>query len=422
MAATPDERIRVLRVIARLNVGGPALHTVLLTERLSPERYDSRLVTGSPEAAEGDYLALHGLASDRLVRLPALGRELSGTRDATVLAQLVQLMRRVRPHVVHTHTAKAGTLGRLAAILAGVPVRVHTFHGHVFDGYFSPAKTRAFLAIERTLARRTQRILTVSDHVRDELLRLGIGRPEQVAVVPLGLDLEPFTRAGEHRGALRSELGVADDAPLVGIVARLVPIKAHEIFLAAAARIAERVPGCRYVVVGDGERRTELEALAARSGLGDRVHFLGWRADLARIHADLDVMLLTSRNEGSPVALIEAMAAGLPVVATAVGGVPDLVEEGVHGHLVAMDDAASLADATLALLADPARRRTLAAAGRARVLARHGAERLVADVDRVYREELAGAAVRPLPAARVGGIDAHDATADAAREAPERAC
>lgn len=418
------DRIRVLRIIARLNVGGPALHTVLLNERLPAERYESRLVTGVPDAAEGDYVELHGLAPERIVRVPALGRELSGSRDLKALAELVRLMRRVRPHVVHTHTAKAGTLGRIAAIVARVPVRVHTFHGHVFDGYFSPAKTRAFLAIERALARRTQRILTVSDHVRDELLALGIGRPGNTTVVPLGLDLDPFARADAHRGELRRELGVAADTPLVGIVARLVPIKAHEVFLAAAARIAERVPACRFVVVGDGERRAELEDLAARSGLAERVRFLGWRADLARIHADLDVAVLTSRNEGSPVALIEAMAAGLPVVSTSVGGVPDLVSEGVHGHLVAMDDAAALADATIGLLADPARRRALGSAGRTRVLARHGADRLVNDVDRVYREELAAASVRPLPADLVAeeSTAARDAAAAAARAATERAC
>jgi glycosyltransferase involved in cell wall biosynthesis len=392
-SARPD-RIRVLRVIARLNVGGPALHTVLLTERLPAERYDSSLVTGVADASEGDYLTLHGVASDRLVHIGTLGRELSGTRDLRALVDLVRLMRRERPHVVHTHTAKAGTLGRLAAILARVPVRVHTFHGHVFDGYFSPAKTRLFLAIERALARRTQRILTVSAHVRDELLALGIGRRDQVTVVPLGLDLDPFSRADEQRGALRRELQLDADTPLVGIVARLVPIKAHEVFLDAAARIAARLPECRFVVVGDGERRAELEEIAARHGIAARVHFLGWRADLARLHADLDVVVLTSRNEGSPVALIEAMAAGLPVVATSVGGVPDLVQEGAHGHLVAMDDAAALADATVALLGDPERRRAMGRAGRAHVLARHGADRLVADVDRVYREELAAAASR----------------------------
>ncbi|MBY0276539.1 glycosyltransferase [Candidatus Binatia bacterium] len=414
----------MLRIIARLNVGGPALHTVLLNERLPRERYDGRLVTGVADPSEGDYLALHGrVADERLVRIPSLGRELSATRDLRTLAALLALVRRVRPHVVHTHTAKAGTLGRLAAILAGVPVRVHTFHGHVFDGYFSPAKTRAFLAVERALARRTERILTVSDHVRDELLALGIGRPEQVTVVPLGLDLAPFTRAEEERGALRRELRVGDDTPLVGIVARLVPIKAHEVFLDAAARIAARVPTCRFVVVGDGERREELTAHARELGIGERVHFLGWRADLVRVHADLDVMLLTSRNEGSPVALIEAMAAGLPVVATAVGGVPDLVRDGVHGHLAAMDDAAALAEATIALLADPVRRHALGMAGRARVLARHGAERLVADVDRVYREELAAAArrrPRRAPAYDESLADAHVApsTAGATTERP----
>jgi len=385
-----DDRIRVLRIIARLNVGGPALHTVLLTQRLAPDRYDSRLVTGFTDATEGDYLALRGLAVDRLVRIPTLGRELSGARDLRTLVHLVRIMRELRPQIVHTHTAKAGALGRLAAIIAGVPVRVHTFHGHVFDGYFSPAKTRAFLAIERALARRTQRILTVSGSVREELLALGIGRPEQITVVPLGLELEPFARAHEHRGELRRELGVDRATPLVGIVARLVPIKAHEVFLAAAARVAQSVPACRFVVVGDGERRDELVALAERSGLSARCHFLGWRADLARINADLDVAMITSRNEGSPVALIEAMAAGLPVVATAVGGVPDLVADGTHGHLVPLDDAAGLAAATVALLRDPARRRAFGAAGRDLVLARHGAERLVSEIDDIYRAELGG--------------------------------
>ncbi len=390
-----DDRIRVLRIIARLNVGGPALHTVLLTERLDPARYASRLAVGVPDAAEGDYLALRGLALEQLVRIPSLRRDLDARNDARALASLLRLMRAERPHVVHTHTAKAGTLGRLAAILARVPVRVHTFHGHVFEGgYFSPAKTRAFLAVERVLARRTQRILTVSENVRAELLALGIGRPEQVTVVPLGLDLDPLARAAEHRGALRRELGIDDATPLVGIVARLVPVKAHEVFLAAAARVAAAAPDCRFVVIGDGERRAELQAIAARDGLAERCRFLGWRADLDRVHADLDVCVLTSRNEGSPVALIEAMAAGVAVVSTAVGGVPDLIEDGTHGLLAPVDDAAAIAAATLALLRDPHRRRTLGAAGRERALARHGAARLVADVDRLYGVELEAAARR----------------------------
>lgn len=391
------ERVRVLRVIARLNIGGPALHATLLTERLDPARYDSLLVAGTEEAHEGNYLALQGKAGERLVSVPALGREVRGRQDAAALRALVGLMRHVRPHVVHTHTAKAGTLGRVAARLARVPVVVHTYHGHVFHGYFSPARTRLFLAVERLLARWTDCLVTVSETVRRELLVLGIGRPERLRVVPLGLDLDRFLAADALRGGFRAELG-AGTAPLVGIVARLVPIKAHEVFLAAAAAVARVVPGARFVVVGDGERRPALEALAGELGLAGRVHFAGWRQDLDRIYADLDVVVLTSRNEGSPVSLIEAMAAGRPVVATRVGGVPDLVAEGESGRLVAVGDAAGLARAVAELLVDAGARARLGAAGRRRVSPAFGAARLLADVDRLYGELLG--AVRARGAAR----------------------
>jgi glycosyltransferase involved in cell wall biosynthesis len=395
------ERVRVLRLIARLNVGGPAIHATLLTERLDPARYESLLVTGTEDPREGNYLALHGKVVARLEVLPALGREISGPRDLLALGQLVRLMRRVRPHVVHTHTAKAGTLGRLAALATGVPVVVHTYHGHVFRGYFSPAKTRLFLSIERWLAPRTSRLLTVSETVRAELLALGIGRPERTGVIPLGLDLDRFLGAEALRGQLRAELGLGAATPLVGIVARLGPIKAHEVFLDAAAALARRLPDSCFVVVGDGERREELEARAGRLGLGDRVRFLGWRRDLDRIYADVDVVALTSRNEGSPVSLIEAMAAARPVVATRVGGVPDLVEEGVTGCLVPADAPGALAESLGGLLADPERRRALGEAGKKRVYPAFSAERLVADVDRLYatllQERDAGPGGRPAP-------------------------
>jgi len=382
------ERIRLLRVIARLNVGGPALHATLLTERLDPARYDSFLVAGTEGPAEGNFLTLQGKTLERLVRLPALGREIRGWPDAVALVQLTRLIRRVRPHIVHTHTAKAGALGRLAAWLAGVPVIVHTYHGHVFHGYFSPAKTRLFLAIERWLARRTDRLLAVSETVRSELLSLGIGTPEKLVVVPLGLDLEPFAGAGVLHGQLRGELGLGEDALLVGIVARLVPIKAHEVFLATAAEVGRRLPRSRFLVIGDGARRAELETLAGRLGLGDRVRFLGWRRDLDRIYADLDLVALTSRNEGSPVSLIEAMAAGRPVVATQVGGVPDLIDDGVNGCLVPPDDPEALAEAMVTLLADPDRRQAMGQAGRKRVIPAFSAERLLGDMDRLYAELL----------------------------------
>jgi glycosyltransferase involved in cell wall biosynthesis len=379
-------RIRVVRVIARLNVGGPALHATLLAERLDRTRYDSLLVVGSEGPEEGNYLALHGRAVEPLVTLPTLGREVRGARDLLTLGQLVQLFRRVRPHVVHTHTAKAGALGRIAARLTHVPVVVHTYHGHVFHGYFRPTTTRVFLRIERVLARWTDRLVTVSEAVRQELLGLRVGRPDQFQVIPLGLDLEPFLAGELERGKLRAELGVGPEVPLVGIVARLVPIKAHEVFLEAAAILARTLPAARFVVVGDGERRQELERVVDELALRERVRFLGWRRDLARVYADLDVVALTSRNEGLPVSLIEAMAAARPVVAMRVGGVPDLVEDGITGHLVSPGDATALAHALQGLLSDAERRRGMGLAGRKRVEPAFGSARLLADVDRLYGE------------------------------------
>ena len=378
------EPIRIVRVIARLNVGGPAVHTTLLTEQLQSLGYNTFLVTGREGRGEGNYLALHGRSVDNLTVLPSLTPEIRGSQDLVALAQLYRLVRRIRPHIVHTHTAKAGLLGRVAARCAGVPVIVHTFHGHILDGYFSALKTRVILATERVLARFTDRIISVSDAVRRELLAKRIGRPERHTVVPLGLDLEPFLAVSGYRGILRAELGLAPGDLLVGIVARLVPIKRHEVFLQAVKRIAERIPNCHFLVVGDGERRSELEDLVWHLGLGKRVRFLGWRADLPEIYADLDVVVLSSRNEGLPVSLIEAMAAGRPVAATRVGGVADLMEDGMTCLLVPPGESGALAEAIMALLGDPERRRVMGEAGRKRVGAAFGADRLVRDMDQLY--------------------------------------
>jgi glycosyltransferase involved in cell wall biosynthesis len=379
------DRIRVLRVIARLNIGGPAIHATLLTARMDPAVYDSSLVSGSEDAAEGNYLALHDRTLE-VISVPELGREIRGLQDLTALRRLISLMRRTRPHIVHTHTAKAGTLGRIAAICTGVPIVVHTYHGHVLNGYFSPAKTWVFTMIERLLALGTTRLLAVSNRVRGELLEKGIGRPDRFQVVPLGFDLDVLQQASRRRGELRAELGLDANVPLIGIVARLVPIKAHEVFFDAAARIAAQLPEARFLIIGDGERRAELEALAARLGLTPRVHFLGWRGDLDRVYADLDVVVLTSKNEGSPVALIEGMAARRAVVSTAVGGVPDIVEHEKTGLLVPDGDGAAVAAAVLRLLADPELAARLGEAGQRASLSGFAASRLLADVDHLYQQ------------------------------------
>ncbi len=387
---TPASPIRVARVIARLNIGGPAQHVIHLTARLPRDRFESVLLSGREAPSEG---SMHDLAARwgvRPIAVPGLGRRLSPVDDVRSLVFLTRFFRRFRPHIVHTHTAKAGAIGRLAAWLTGVPVVVHTYHGHVFHGYFSKPMTSLFLAVERALARSTSRLLTVSESVKRDLERYRIGAPGQVTVLPLGLDLDRFLGSEARAGELRRELGVEDRQPLVGIVARLVPIKRHEDFIAASALVAARIPDARFLVVGDGERRTELEALVRRQGLMERVRFLGWRRDLDRIYADLDVVVLTSANEGSPVSLIEAMAAARPVVATSVGGVPDLVEHGVSGLLARAGDPSATAEAIATLLADPERRRAMGEAGRKRVRDAYGVDRLVADVDRLYSDLMRG--------------------------------
>jgi glycosyltransferase involved in cell wall biosynthesis len=383
--------IRVARVIARLNVGGPAQHVIHLTARLPRDRFESLLLAGRESPSEGDMRDLAARSGVQPIVVPGLGRRISPAGDARSLLFLIRCFRRFRPHLVHTHTAKAGAIGRLAARICGVPIVVHTYHGHVFHGYFSRPLTAAFLAVERMLARSTTRLLTVSESVKQELERYGIGRPGQVTVLPLGLDLERFVGCERHAGWLRREIGAGERTPLIGIVARLVPIKRHDDFLDAAARLQTRWPDARFLIVGDGERRAPLEAAARRHGLADRVTFLGWRRDLDRIYADLDVVVLTSANEGSPVSLIEAMAAARPVVATRVGGVPDLVEHGVNGLLVPPGDPPAVADAITTLLADADRRRAMGNAGRKRVRDAHGVDRLVADVDRLYSELVEGA-------------------------------
>jgi glycosyltransferase involved in cell wall biosynthesis len=376
-------RVKVLRIIARLNVGGPAIQACALTSRLDPDRYETRLVAGAEADGERSFLELHGLTVQNLIRVPSLGRELSPIGDLHTVATLVRLMRRERPDVVHTHTAKAGAVGRLAARLAGVPVIVHTFHGHVLDGYFSPLKTRIFTGIERQLARRSSELIAVTPTVRSQLLQKGIGDPDHFSVVRLGLDLEPFLDSRQRAGKLRRELGVALDVPLVGIVGRLVPIKAHHVFLDAAAHVAAATPA-EFVIVGDGELRAKIEAQVAALGLTQRVHFLGWRADLPAIYADLDVVALSSLNEGSPVALIEAMAAGRAVVSTRVGGVGDVIEDGRTGLLVPSGDVTALAAAIKALVDDPTRRQRLGVAARSSVYPTYRMARLVKDIDDLY--------------------------------------
>jgi glycosyltransferase involved in cell wall biosynthesis len=386
--------VRILRVITRLNVGGPAIQAIELSTRLGARGYQTRLVFGRLGEGEGDMRYLLPPATDTR-QIDMLRRPIAPLADLRTLARLLAIMREFRPHVVHTHMAKAGTIGRLAAAVynraAGRRARVrvvHTYHGHVLEGYFSPARTRVFLGVERALARVTDCLVAISPEIRSELLEgQRIGHADQYRVIPLGLELGGFSSI-DHRARLaaRERLGIAADKHVVSTVGRLTAIKDHRLFLETARLVAAADPAALFLIAGDGELRSELEEAARAGGIAGCTRLLGWRRDLTTIYGGTDVFLLTSRNEGTPVALIEALAAGVPGVSTDVGGVRDVIEEGVSGLLAPPGDARTLASHVAVLLQDPARRRDMGERGRRAVVVRYHIDRLVGDVEALYRE------------------------------------
>lgn len=374
-----------MRVIARMNIGGPAHHVSLLSARLDPERYDTLLVIGRPGPGEGSFDELARREGAKVLTLPSLGPEIHPLQDVRALVALARVMRRFRPEILHTHTAKAGFLARLAA-LAGRsprPAIVHTFHGHVLEGYFGPVTSRVFRLLERALGRRTDRLVAVSAATAADLDRLGVAPAARIDVIPLGLDLRRLTGCRPQDGAaVREELGLGSNDLLVMSIGRLVPIKRLDVLLRGMTlAVAAGFEG-RLMIVGDGTARSDLERLSATLGLNGRVTFAGFRTDLPQLLSAADVVALTSDNEGTPVSLIEAAAASVPCIATAVGGVPEVVNEET-GILIPAGDAQAFGEALVELAADRDRLRAMGARART-VVARWSAERLVEDVDRLY--------------------------------------
>lgn len=382
------KKVKVLRVIARLNIGGPAVHTILLSKGLDSNKFETILLTGSPEANEGDMSYLAEEKGVRRVTLPELGRGLNLRRDIISFRKIFSLISREKPDIVHTHTAKAGALGRSAALLyrclhpqAKIKL-VHTFHGHVLRGYFNKPKTCIFIWIERFLAKFTHRVIAVSDKVKDELVELGIAGVKRISVIPLGLELDNFLNIQRNGNALK-------DYKTVAIIGRLVPVKNHRMFLEAAQGLKESLAGrqrIQFLIVGDGPLGQSLKSYARRLGIAEEVVFTGWRRDLSAVYSSADIVALTSLNEGTPVALIEAQAAACPCVATNVGGVADVISEGESGFLVGPQDLKSFVERLLKLLYNPALSRAMGERGRQAVRERFGKERLVRDIEKVYRE------------------------------------
>jgi glycosyltransferase involved in cell wall biosynthesis len=389
--------LKILRVIARLNVGGPARHVVLLDQGLRARGHQTLLVHGAVGAGEASLEHLAQSEQLRIVKVPELGPRITVFSDFRAFLKLLRVTFREAPDVIHTHTAKAGTLGRAAAVLYNATrsrnrraLIVHTFHGHVLSGYFGPVGNGLVRCVERTMAKMTDCVITISASQRDDIVgKFRVAPEARVATVPLGLNLQPLLSARNGTSMLRERGGIPARDIVFGYVGRFVPIKNLNTLVLAFASVLRQLPNAWLMLVGDGPLRADIEVATQRAGVAARVRFPGWTDDLPGVYGAIDVCVLSSLNEGTPVAAIEAMAAGRPVIATRVGGVPDIIDTGRTGILVPADDINALADAMLALARDAEARARMGQAASKEVISRFSHLRLVDDIDRLYADRLA---------------------------------
>ena len=371
------QKIRVMRIIARMNVGGPAVQVSGLMRGFDAQVFEQELVTGYCAADEADYL--EKVATDvKAVRIDGLGRSIKPRADLTALFSIIKEIRRFKPAVIHTHTAKAGVVGRVASILSGhKSIRVHTFHGHLLNGYFGVRKTKMVILIEKLLAIFTDQLLAVGAKVIDDLLSAGIGNQSKFGVMPPGLQLAEVP----SRSFAREELGLNAEAIYCAFIGRITQIKRPDRFLDVVSDIKSRGIDLHFIVAGAGELLDYCENRAAAENLP--VTFLGWREDIEVVLAAADFVLLTSDNEGTPLSLIQAGMVGIPVVATNVGSTNEIVVNGETGLLTDLS-VKQLADAVVKVATDSAFRVKMGSAGKEYTMARYGVARLVKDHQDLY--------------------------------------
>lgn len=383
--------VRIARIITRLGVGGVERHVCSLTANLNREKFETWLIAGRPEKSEREWVEFSAEAGVEPVFINQLRRKL-GFWDISASFKLNHLLTQIQPHIVETHQSKAGALARA---IVGLKYRaneprprlVHTFHGHQFQGHFRSPAVSAFVGIERLLARMTDLIITVTPTIRRQLIEdYRIAAADKVRVVPLGFDFAWLRDLSHHRGWLHARLEVPDSTVIFGTVGRLAKIKNMELQLRAFARmLRQSTIDARLVVIGDGELRMALQSLSRDLEISDRVLFCGWILDRAKIFGDLDVTCLSSFNEGSPVCLIESLVAGVPVVATEVGGVPDVVSSGLDGELVPSCDEEAFA---AALTRAASRHRRISPERSTAVRRQYCTDRLIRDMENLYAELL----------------------------------
>lgn len=391
---TSLKKPKIFQVITRTSIGGASSVCLSLVSHLWENGYNAGLVRGQCEPSETDMIdgSSQISQSHSLFFIPEMGRDIRPWRDLKALLKLIALFRRERPDIVHTHTSKAGLLGRLAARLTGVPKIVHSFHGIVFAEYFSRWKSRLFEWLERLIGHRTDCIHTITTALKDELLSRSIAPPERLRMLPIGIDLRPFRDLSFHRGALRRRLGIDDNTLLIGTVARLVPIKALDCLLGAFHTVLRKHSEAVLILAGDGESRSFLEEMVKQMGIEKSVRFLGFQRELEPIYSDLDLFVLTSLSEGCPVAILEAMASGVPVIASAVGGVPDLVRDMETGLLFPPRDVAKLETLMLELIDNPQKRQTLARKAKVHVVENFARDMSLSRFEKLYLELFWGSA------------------------------
>jgi glycosyltransferase involved in cell wall biosynthesis len=376
---------KVLRIITRLNIGGPAIHVTNLNYYLDKDYdYKSVLVYGSLADGEGSMEYLLQQKELKAILLPELGREISLKNDLKTIWELYKIIKREKPDIVHTHTAKAGLAGRVAARLAGVKQIYHTFHGHVFHSYFGSLKTKLFIIIEKTLAFFTEKIVVISEKQKQELLAYGIAPEKKLEVIPLGFELDKLLAVPEQN-FIRKKYNFSIKDKLVGIVGRLVPIKNHEYFLEIASKVITVRDDVKFLIIGDGDKRAELQRKISELGLTDNVIITGFISPAGNIYPDLDIVVLTSFNEGTPVTLIEALAFAKPVLATDVGGVSDVLQAGRNGCLELLNDSSKFSIDLLAALDNSEELRKKAQQGSEYIKQYYSIERLTGNINSLYK-------------------------------------
>ncbi|MBP8980267.1 MAG: glycosyltransferase family 4 protein [Syntrophobacterales bacterium] len=390
---TPWDRVRVVHIITRFDKGGSAENTFLTLRDLNPQRYRQFLLCGPPDAAgkEGqavaDNLAVLAQRDVEVIIVPSLMREVDPLCDLKAFFQLRSLLLRLRPALCHTHTSKAGILGRWAAKTARVPIVVHTPHGHIFWGYFGPLRTRLFVLLERVTAKLTDRIITLTRQELEDHLRFRIAPPEKFTVIHSGVALERFSQIISPVPPSEWERDIPTDAFVIGTVGRLTAIKGQRFLLEATAKLKNEIPELFCLIVGDGELRQELETLAVTLGIGKRVIFPGWRRDVANYIAVMDLFVMPSLNEGMGRTVVEAMAAEKAIVASDVGGLKDLVTPGVNGLLIPPGDEEALTAAIKQLYKNPERRRSMGQNGRMKANT-FSSTAMIKKIDELYTELL----------------------------------